>query len=151
VEPVQTITVEPLQSITPRLFALLLRHAAVADFFSAASAVGIGVLVALVVNGSLGTTADSTAQEARAGTIALATIGIVAALIGQLTTGSAIVRGIFFAATWGGMTAGVLGLVYFVRTETPDPDADRAAELGLDSFRHESETSRAPGPDEATT
>jgi hypothetical protein len=117
------------------LFALLLRRADIADFFSAASAVGIGVLVALVVNGSLGAAADSLSQEARAGTIALTTIGILAALIGQLTTGSAIVRGASFATTWGGMTAGVLGLVYFVRTETPSPNADRAGELALASFR----------------
>ena len=108
-------------------FIVLLSGAQIGAFFSDASAVGTGVLIALVVNGSFGgPSAEPLAQEVRAGTIALSALGTVAALIGQLATGSTVLRGVFFAAAWGGMTAGVLGLVFFVRGETatgPDPAA----------------------------
>jgi hypothetical protein len=115
-------------------FVVLLRGALLDSFFSDAAAVGIGVLIALVVNGSLRATSQPLAREIRAGTIALSATGTLAALVGQLSTGSAVLRGIFFALTWGGMTAGVLGLVFFVRGETgsgQDPAAALARVGGL--------------------
>jgi hypothetical protein len=116
------------------LFVLLLTGAELGGFFSDAASVGIGVLIALVVNGSLRGTSQPLAQEIRAGTIALSAIGTLGALVGQLSTGSAALRGISFALTWGGMTAGVLGLVFFVRGETesgPDPAIALARRGGL--------------------
>jgi hypothetical protein len=99
-------------------FVLLLSGAELGGFFSDASSVGTGVLIALVVNGSLGGTPQPLALEVRAGTVALSAVGTLGALVGQLSTGSTVLRGICFALTWGGMTAGVLGLVFFVRGET---------------------------------
>jgi hypothetical protein len=102
------------------LFVLFLEHRPLGEFFTSAAEVGAGVFVALIVNGSLHPSrsfrATEAGQEARAGTVALATIGTLAALIGHLTTNDAL-SGVLFALTWGGLSAGVLGLVYFVRTE----------------------------------
>ena len=42
-------------------------------------------------------------------------------MAGQLVTGSAVARGILFALAWGGLMAGVLGSVFFVRAETGPP------------------------------
>jgi hypothetical protein len=105
-------------------FILFLEHRPLDEFFTSAAEVGAGVFIALIVNGSFHPSrsfrATAVGQEARAGTVALATIGTLAALIGHLTTDGTL-SGVLFALTWGGLTAGVLGLVYFVRTEPTGP------------------------------
>jgi hypothetical protein len=95
-------------------FVFLLSGQTLTAFFSAASSVDIGLLIALIVNTATATT-TAAAREGRAGTVALVNIGMIAALIGQLTIGSTPLKGVLFAVTWGGITAGVLGLVFFVR------------------------------------
>lgn len=116
------------------LFVLLLSGAQLDSFFSDAASVGIGVLIALVVNGSLREASGPLAREVRAGTVALSAVGTLGALVGQLSTGAAVLRGIFFALTWGGMTAGVLGLVFFVRGETASGQDPAAALARVGGF-----------------
>jgi hypothetical protein len=105
------------------LYAAFLGEAALGAFFSSASGVGVGVLLALIVNGVTRTQPDELDREIRAGTVALAAVGSFSALSGQLVTGSSIARGALFALTWGGITAGILGLVFFVRIEEERPSA----------------------------
>jgi hypothetical protein len=103
------------------LYAVFLEDGRVGGFFASASGVAIGVLLALIVNGLARAQSDEVRREMLAGSVAVAAIGAFCALTGQLVTGSALATGILFALTWGGMTAGVLGLVFFVREDLDRP------------------------------
>jgi hypothetical protein len=106
------------------------REASIDDFFSAGAQVAVGVLVALVVElrASHVAAGDLAARQAREGTIALCAIAVGTALLGVLLSGagdvSSIARGAAFSLTWGGMVAGVIGLLMFVG---PGRDAAGAA------------------------
>ena len=83
------------------------------DYFSAASQVGVGVLIALVVElratkGFL--EASFLERQPRVGTLILTAVGCCASLAGTLVTGSAVASGSLFGLSWGGSTAGVTGL-----------------------------------------
>ena len=151
--------------IAGAFYAVFLRHANVEPFFSSASSVSVGILLALIINGlfpkiqSTGASAESPGSapqpsplpppgtgfkealrtlrgvwqvqihptpqiealidQVRAGTVALAAVGAFCALVGELVTGSGIVRGLLFAFSWGGMTAGLVGLVFFISPKLP--------------------------------
>jgi uncharacterized membrane protein len=94
--------------------------------------------VAFIVNTATATT-DSAARDARAGTVALVILGMIATLVGQLTIASAVLRGVLFAIAWGAIATGLLGLVYFIRLGQP------GATVELGSARLEA----VEGPDPA--
>ena len=76
-------------------------------FFASASEVSVGILIALIAWGlnssRRGVIAGETSQFAVA-TVALAAVGLISSLSGELVTGSG-VRGVLFALSWGGTTA----------------------------------------------
>jgi hypothetical protein len=95
------------------IYAWQLADADLSDFFGSAAQVGIGVLVALVLDSVRPGARDALARSLHAGTVALTAVGTTWALIGVLVSGP-IVSGVAFALTWGGIAAGVLGLLIFV-------------------------------------
>lgn len=89
------------------VYVLFLRHSTIEGFFASASEVSVGILIALIARGlnssRRGVIAGETSQFAVA-TVALAAVGLISSLSGELVTGSG-VRGVLFALSWGGMTA----------------------------------------------
>jgi hypothetical protein len=86
---------------------------AVSSFFSSATGVTTGVLLALIVNGFARQASSQTRRDI-AGTVAIASLGTFAALIGQLAADH-VLRGVCFAVACGGLSAGIFGLVFFLR------------------------------------
>jgi hypothetical protein len=103
------------------LYAVFLAHQTIAGFFSSAATIAAGVLIALIVNGLRPDEVLGVDHDIRAGTVALAAVGAFSAITGELVTGSTIVRGLLFALAWGGLMAGVLGLVFFLRAQSEPP------------------------------
>jgi hypothetical protein len=91
------------------------------SYFSSAAQVGVGVLVALIVEGAVrGTDDDPLVRGLRAGTLALTAAGTAASLIGLVVSG-AVAGGVMFGLAWGGLAAGVVGLLVFAG----DPETTR--------------------------
>lgn len=110
--------------IAGALYAGFLSDANIGPFFSSVTGVGVGVLIALMIN-SLEAGPDWMEWQGwmrwegpmRAGVVGLVAIALFSALVGQLVTGSALVRGILFGLTWGGMTSGVVALFFSLATQ----------------------------------
>jgi hypothetical protein len=102
--------------IAGALYATFLVSEKIGGFFSSAAGIATGLLIALIVNGLRRDDAQGVDPSIRAGTVALAAIGLFSAMTGQLVTGSTVLRGFLFALAWGGLMAGVLGLVFFLST-----------------------------------
>ena len=96
------------------LFAILRPDDRLTTFFGAAAEVGVGILIALIVERVVRQSDDPRVQRASAGTVTLAGLGTAAALVGLLITGSTVARAAAFTLTWGGLGAGVTGLFVFV-------------------------------------
>ena len=112
-------------------YAVFLADQGIGGFFSSAAGIATGVLIALIVNGLARDPATSVDPDIRTGTVALAAVGLFSALVGELITGGAALRGILFALVWGGMMAGVLGLVFFLRAAAEAPvDVTESPDLG---------------------
>lgn len=87
-------------------------------YFSSAAQVGVGVLVSLIIEGAVWKGDDDPLiRSLRAGTLAQTAAGTAASLVGLLVSG-AVVVGLMFALTWGGLAAGVIGLLVFAGDPT---------------------------------
>jgi hypothetical protein len=95
------------------LYAVFLRSGETGDFFPSAAQVDAGLLVALVVEAGVvrARLRPTWLQlQAQVGTLVLAAIGMASSLVGTVLTGSTIAIGAAFALSWGGTSAGVIGL-----------------------------------------
>ena len=101
------------------LYVAFLRDADLVNFYSAASQVGVGLLVVLIVEGVVARGDDPSTRPLRAGTVAMAAFGTLCALAGVLVTAT-FPRGILFALTWGGVGTGMIGLFVFVAGPAAD-------------------------------
>jgi hypothetical protein len=108
-------------AVSGAVYAWQLAGADLGNFFGAAAQVGVGLLIALAIEG---VTRESDANEGeplvhyllrslRIGAGVLTAIGTTAALTGLLASGT-IITGVAFALTWGGLAAGLFGLLVFV-------------------------------------
>lgn len=107
--------------VSGALYAWQLTAVDLGNFFGAAAQVGVGLLIALAIEG---VTRESVANEReklvryllrslRVGAGVLTAVGTTGALIGLLVSGT-IITGVAFALTWGGLAAGLFGLLIFV-------------------------------------
>jgi hypothetical protein len=99
--------------------------------------VGAGILLALIINGLARPSADALQDAMLPGTVAFTAMGAFCALVGKVVTND-VAGGFLFALTWGGMSCGILALVFFLSTDArgrvpirrlrsdPRPDGDDA-------------------------
>jgi hypothetical protein len=108
----------------------------VQDYFSAAAQVGVGVLLALVVELRAERSfaeASYLERQGRVGIVILTAVGCAGSLAGTLVSGSAPASGLLFGLSWGGTTAGVAGLFQLLlnrrrQTEDTDPSSNSLRE-----------------------
>ncbi len=95
------------------LYAVFVPDTRIPDYFSSAAQVAAGVLVALVVelraDRDFGR-ASPLQRQTRVGILILAGIGCASSLAGTLVAGSTVTIAFLFGLSWGGSTAGVIGL-----------------------------------------